>query len=390
MREDPDRPGLLYAGTEFGVFVSFDDGRNWRSLQLNLPVTPVTGMRVHRQDLVISTQGRSFWILDDLTPLHELSDAVARSSAHLYTPRAAYRVNAAGITEVGEPVPEAHPGRALIHYYLAEAPDAEVRIEVLDATGTVARTFSSDSVVAAREGGKALEPAAGMNRLVWDLTYAGPDTSGGFVISGFAGGVKAPPGIYQVRLEAGGATQTRALELRKDPRLVDVTQADFEEGFRLGIAVRDTLSQIYNAIRRIGSVREQLETIAGRAAEAGYPAAIKGRADSIVARLTAVEEELRQVRNESNQDPLRFPPKLDYQYLTLYGFVTGTDNYSYGGPEGRPTAGAYARFADLNVEWGAITARLNGILTTEVAAFNASLVEQGVPAVIVSAREPGR
>jgi photosystem II stability/assembly factor-like uncharacterized protein len=384
VREDPDREGLLYAGTEFGVFVSFNDGRDWQPLQLNLPITPVTGMRVAHKDLIISTQGRSFWILDDVTPLHQLSDAVASADVYLYAPRDAYRVNGGGAEEEGEPVPEAVPGNALISYYLADSTGVEVRIDILDARGGPVRTFSSDSAVAAKQGQKVLKSKAGMNRLAWDLTYAGPDTLGGIEISGFAGGVKAPPGTYQVRLTVGEETQTHSFSVLEDPRLAGiVSQADYQEQFSLSIAVRDTVSRIYDAIREIRAVSEQLKAIGERVEEAGFPDEIKARADSITVQLAAVEGELRQTKNESGQDMLRFAPKLDTKYLTLYSYVTGVDNYSFGGPEGKPTEGAYTMFADLNAEWGELRSRLRAILDTEVAGFNASLQSQGVPAIIV-------
>ncbi len=384
VREDPDRAGLLYAGTEFGVFVSFNDGRNWQSLQRNLPITPITGMRVQHQDLIVSTQGRSFWILDDVTPLHGLSDQVARSSTHLFAPRRAYRVNAAEVWPQGEPLPEPLPGNALIHYYLARDSEDEVSIEILDGEGRLVRRFSSDSAASARARQDTLSTRAGMHRLAWDVTYAGPDTLGGIVIPGGSTGVKAAPGTYQVRLTAAGGTQQQSIEVMNDPRLTDVTQEEFEEQFRLSMAVRDTISAIYDAIRRIRDVREQIIAIGARAEKAGYPAEIKAGADSIAASLSAVEGELRQTRNESNQDNLRFPPKLDLQYLTLYDYVTGVDNYSFGGPEGRPTEGAYTRFEDLNAQWNALRSRLQTIFETDVRNFSATLERAGVPFIIVA------
>lgn len=383
VREDPDRRGLLYAGTEFGVFISFNDGRNWQPLQLNLPITPVTGMRVAHKDLIVSTQGRSFWILDDVTPLHQITDEVAAAGVYLYEPRNAYRVNSSGSESEGEPIPEALPANALIYYYLADSTDAETRIEIMDAGGAHVRTFSSDSATAARDGKPPLKPKAGMNRLGWDVTYAGPDTLGGIEISGYTGGVKAPPGRYEVRLSVGGAVVSQPLTVLGDPRLSDVSQADLQAQFEISRAVRDTISRIYAAIGQINSVRQQLQSLAERAETADYAASVKGRADSIGARLTAVEEGLRQTKNESGQDMLRYPPKLDTQYLTLYAYVNGVDNYGFGGPEGRPTQGAYERFADLNAEWSELSTRLAQIIETEIAAFNAELRGAEVPAVIV-------
>jgi hypothetical protein len=388
VREDPVRQGLLYAGTEFGVFVSFNDGRNWQSLQLNLPITPVTGLRVAHDDLILATQGRSFWILDDVTPLRQLSAEVAASAIYLYEPRDAYRVNAGGgDDEETEPTPARLPGNALIHYYLEREPAAPITIEVLDGAGSVVRTFASDSASAAALGQKPIAAKAGMSRMVWDITYPGPDTLSGVVIPGWAGGVRAPPGSYQVRLSADGQVQTRDLTVRADPRLGDVTQADYDEQFRLATAIRDTLSQLYDAARSIRLVAEQVATVRGRVTAGGYGDELLAAADSLTIRLTAVDEDLRQVKNQSPQDPLRYPPKLDMQYLALYAYVTGVDNYSFGGPEGRPVQGAYARFEDLNVEWRALRDRLQAILETDLPNFNRTLQEEGVPGVVVPRRE---
>ena len=144
VREDPDREGLLYAGTEFGLFVSFDDGDKWQSLQQNLPVTPVTDMRVQHQDLILSTQGRSFWILDDITPLHELDEQVSESNGHLFQPRDAYRVNDRGGSQEYNPQPKPHG--VLLHYYIADS--TEVSLEILDAGGQLITSYSTDSTKA--------------------------------------------------------------------------------------------------------------------------------------------------------------------------------------------------------------------------------------------------
>lgn len=385
VREDPVRRGLLYAGTEFGVFVSFDDGRRWQSLQLNLPVTPVTGMRVAHDDVIIATQGRSFWVLDDVTPLRQLTDAVARADVHLFAPRPAVRVNAAGADEEFSPAPL--PGHALVHYHLARAPAQPIALDIVDASGAVVRQFTSDSATAKHERlGDPIPATAGMNRVVWDLTYRGPTVPEGVVSWGYSGGLKAPPGDYRVRLTAAGTAREQTIAVRPDPRLDGVTPEDYEAQFALAVAIRDTLDRIYAAIRTVRDVREQANGVAQRAAKAGFGEEVRVAADSLAAALTAVEEDLTQTRNESNQDPLRFPPKLDSQYLGLYEYVTGPDGYRFGGAEGRPTQGAYARFDDLNAAWAALRGRYDAVIAQDVAAFNAVLERLGVPGVIVPTR----
>ena len=384
IREDRSRPGLLYAGTEFGMFVSFNDGRNWQPLQLNLPITPITGMEQRHDDLILSTQGRSFWVLDDVTPLRQITDEVATAGMHLFEPRTAYRVNSGGSN--GDIDPDPLPGKALFHYYFADEPDEPITVEVLDAAGDVVRGFSSDSATAEENNESPISAKAGMNRVAWDVMYEGLDPVEGTVLWGYGGGVKAPPGNYRVRLTANGGTQTQSFEVLKDPRLEHVTQRDFDEQFRMAIAIRDTLNQVYDAIRQAQSVTEQVASAMMRVEEAGLTEEFGGIADTITAGLAEIEQTLMQTKNQSGQDPIRFAPMLDNQFVSLYEYVTGVDGYRYGGAEGRPTQGAVDLFADLNLRWIDLRDSLILILESDVNEFNAMLQGSGVPGVTV----PGR
>jgi len=388
-REDPDRRGLLYAGTEFGIFASFDDGATWQSLQLNLPVTPVTGMRVAHGDLIISTQGRSFWILDDRTPLFDVFDNTVSGPVHLFGTKNAYRANTGGGGPgLGGLAPEGHPGGALIRFYLAEDVGSPVTVEIQDFLGQHVRSFSSDSATAAAPGVGLIQADAGMNTFVWDLNYPGPALDSAAVVWGYVGGVKAPPGTYQVQLVAGEHTQVRDFQLLADPRIPEVTQADYDEQFRVAIEVRDSLTAVHNAIKGIRSAKQQILETVDRADQLGHGDEVTPVADSASSKLAAVEELLLQVNSESGQDPIRFPGMLDNQYAELYGNVTGTDGYISGGPEGRPTAGAMQRLQTLNGEWAQLRQRLQAVFDTEVAEFNALIERLGIPAVAVEARRP--
>ncbi len=225
VREDPEQKGLLYAGTEFGLYVSFNGGADWRSLQLNLPVTPITDMAVKRGDLVVSTQGRSFWILDDLSVLHQLNDEVAAEETHLFTPRTVVRwidgSGGGGRGAVGR-----NPAfGATIHYKLPAGLDAEdaeeVKLEILDAEGDVLRTLSSQNPEKQApspwlkyfpEMAKPplLDHRQGANRFVWDLTLADAGLVDTAVLWGSPGGPMVPPGTYQVRLTVGEWTDTES------------------------------------------------------------------------------------------------------------------------------------------------------------------------------------
>lgn len=379
VREDPDREGLLYAGTEFGLFVSFDDGAEWQPLQLNLPVTPVTDLRVQHQDLILSTQGRSFWILDDVTPLHEISDELAASEVHLYQPRNAYRVNDHGSSE--EYDPEAKPHGVLLHYYMSDSTD--VSLEILDANDQLITSYSTDSTAAEEHGVALIETKAGMSRVVWDMTYPGPDIIEDAVTWGYTGGIKAPPGTYKARLAANGVTQTRSFMILSDPRIPEVSQEEYEAQFALAVQVRDSLDAVQTALRRINEVREQVEWITGRVEDMDENSPILAISEQLVGKLDGIEAKFRQPKNKSNQDPIRFAPQLDNQFIELYNYVTGPDGYIAGGAEGRPTTAAYTRLEDVNIIWQSLKGELQTIFDTDLAAFNEAFQQVDVSKVNV-------
>jgi photosystem II stability/assembly factor-like uncharacterized protein len=261
VREDPDREGLLYAGTEFGMFVSFDNGAHWQALQLNLPVVPVTDIRIHQQDLVLSTMGRAFWILDNLTPLHQLSEDIQANHA-LLTPRAAYRMRYAPMAaRPGQP--EYPPNGAHVDYVLMSEP-ADLKLEVSDSTGRIIRTVTDKAPTGGggmrASGGdeemrgpgfggglpRALSKRTGLNRFVWDLRY---DNNGPLVV----------PGKYQARLIAGDWSQSQTIIVKLDPRLVKdgVTQADLIEQLTLNLQLRDALAEARKLVQQIDEALKQ-------------------------------------------------------------------------------------------------------------------------------------
>ncbi len=259
VREDPDRPYLLYAGTEFGIYISFDNGVHWQTFQLNLPVTPVTDIKVAHKDLVLSTQGRSFWILDNLTPLHQLKDG---AGTILFAPREAVRTTGAqaleGLTRT-ETIRYPQTG-AQIDYYLTSP--SEVSLEILDASGKVIRKFSStaaaddsdESDFGGRRGRGAILPLdakPGMHRFTWDLRYPGPWQS--VTRPEGPNGPSAVPGKYQVRITAGSWTATQPFTLIEDPRVTKdgVTIADLQEQFDHNMKVRDLVSDVNKMVAKI-------------------------------------------------------------------------------------------------------------------------------------------
>lgn len=386
VREDPEREDLLFAGTEWGVFASFDGGGAWQPLQLNLPVTPVTGMRVAHDDLILSTQGRSFWILDDISPLRQMSASVMDAEAHLFRPRDAYRVIKAGGGGLAELTPPAAPSGAIVYYRLDDDVEGEVRLEVVDAAGAVAATFSNDSTVREETRGSPLPDGEGLHRITWDITYPGPRIPVDAVVWGYTGGLKAPPGDYTVRLTAAGRTMEQPLTVLPDPRIPDVTTDDYAEQFRVAMEVRDSIDAVTHAIETLVAIREQVEGTMTRAEVAGQAEPLEPLADTLQTRTTEVREELQQTRNQSGQDPIRFPPRVDNQLIELYNYVTGPDGYIAGGPEGRPNPAAYERLGDLNEDWNVIRLQVQDILQNELRRFNELVEQLGLPAIVLPER----
>jgi photosystem II stability/assembly factor-like uncharacterized protein len=290
VREDPVRKGLLFAGTENSVWVSFDDGDHWQSLQLNLPHTSMRDLWIHESDLIVATHGRSFWILDDISPLREAAASLAASDAHLFTPAPAYRVQRDTYTDTplppDEPAADNPPDGAIVDYYLARASSTPVTIEILDAHGRLVRKFSSTDKPDATEAElkkqliplywlrpfRSLSTEAGMHRWVWDLHYATPDsTRHDYPISAIPGdtpryplGPTALPGSYTARLTANGKSYTAPFTVKMDPR-VKITAAGLDQKFHLETRLASLLSQTSKAVMQAGSIREPLQKLTERA-----------------------------------------------------------------------------------------------------------------------------
>jgi photosystem II stability/assembly factor-like uncharacterized protein len=385
VREDRDRKGLLYAGTEFGLFVSFDDGASWKSLQLNLPVTPITDMAVKRGDLVVATQGRSFWILDDLSPLHQMSAEVADAEFHLFDPRPVVRwVDQSGGGGRGA-VGQNPPFGAIIHYTLPAGLDEEdadeVKLEILDTDGEVLRTLSSTEPERRAPSPwrrffpelaepPLLDVRAGANRYVWNLTLADAGLVDDAVLWGWPGGPTVPPGTYQARLTVGEWNDTTTFEVVQDPRL-DIPQEAMDEQYQLAKAVWEELTRSHDAIMEIRDVRGQVKAIAER----GDNEAVTEQADAIAEALTAIEEKLHQVKTESSQDILNFPPQIDNQLLYLQGVVEAT--------LGAPNQASRDRFEELKTQLDGYIAELDTVVAAQLSEFEQLLEEAGVSRVIV-------
>jgi photosystem II stability/assembly factor-like uncharacterized protein len=391
VREDPKKRGLLYAGTETGVYVSFNDGADWRALQLNLPTTPVHDLMVKNDDLVVATHGRAFWILDDISPLRQYSDDIAKQDLHLYTPATATRFqNPNDDDDAPKPVPvgENPPTGALIYYFLKDKPKGETTIEILDATGSVIRKYSSNRTEELDEPltpedkkpEKQIKPDAGLNRLVWDLRYTGSSRVPDYYLWEYKDGSRGPvalPGKYQVRLTVDGKSQSAAFEVTMDPR-VQVSQADLQKQFDLLIQLRDQLSRVYDTVNQIQDVREQINGLKKRLPDNGTVKNTLAAADALDKNLLLVRDDLAQMKIKSNEDSLAYPQKVDSKLAGLAISVgVGTDS--------APTEAEYQVFEKLKQQADISIAHWAEIRKTELADFQKMMAGQNIQAIVVPA-----
>lgn len=369
VREDPERKGLLFVGSEFGLFVSLNDGASWRPLQGNLPSTPITDLKVHRGDLVIATQGRSFWVLDDLTPLRELAADSLSRAVRLFTPRAAERGSAGvPLQEVDLELPDDRPFGAHLHYVLRQSQPG-LRLEIRDSLGQLVRTWRADSTL-----GKAQQIAAapGAHRVVWDLRGAGPRSERD--PQGSSGrGVKMPPGRYSVRLMADGLTEERPLLVVPNPT-AGHTPADYDAQYALSVAVRDTISVLTQTLDALRTVRAGATQLKARATGAAVVLAL---ADSLLREVDRIE---RMSGPASATGPV-VAAGVAAQYQTLYGTLVGDGGYGSGSAEGRPSAARVARAQELALQWTALRAQATAVLGAMLDRLNAAAVQAGISVV---------
>ena len=378
VREDLGRPGLLYAAGEFGVYVSFDAGEHWQSLQLNLPIVPIHGLILKDSDVIVATHGRSFWILDDITPLRALSEEIASAEAHLFAPRPTYRMGGGGFRFAVSGVGQNPPGGVMTFFHLREADeDAEITLEFLEADGDVIKTYSTKS----EEPNRQLEVEAGMNRFVLNLRY--PDASrfdGMIMWGGTTRGPRAVAGTYQAQLTVGAWSQTQQFEIRADPR-VNATAADLREQFELLIRIRDRVTEANDAVKRIRQVREQIDGVvdridaAGDAVDAAEADSVEAMAKTIKEALGEIEREIYQTKNRSNQDPLNFPIRLNNKIAALTGVVQNGDF--------APTEQAYAVFEELSGQLQIQLDRLADVMDNRVPEFNQRVGALDLPAIVL-------
>jgi len=388
IREDPNHKGLLVAGTEYGLYLSMDDGENWKRFNHNIPVTPIVDLAFHKRDqeLVVATQGRSFYVFDDLPLLYQTNDRIAAEDVHLFQPKDAYRFGGGrGFSGRGGGNPgvgENPPGGAVVYYSLKAAPK-DVKLEFLDSAGKVVNTYTNHEEAPARVVGTPAQieeeeapripvpraPAqAGMNRFIWNLRYPDAVSFPGMILwAGSLTGPRVAPGKYQVRLTVDGKTQTQSFDVQKDPRLA-TTSEEYAKQVSLALQLRDKLSETNNGVIRIREARKQLEDYTKRDDKR-----VADAASALVKKLTAVEEELYQTKNRASEDPLNYPIKLNNKLAGVLSAVNMSDD--------QPTNQDYMVYEDLATRVNAQIKTLNSLLSTDLAAFNKLIHDSNVPAV---------
>jgi photosystem II stability/assembly factor-like uncharacterized protein len=364
VREDPMRPGLLYAASERTVYISWNDGGSWRPLTLNLPVTQVSDLVVEDHDLVISTHGRSFWVMRDIDLLRQLTPQVASAETWLFDPRDAV----SGFDNTVD-----------VFYHLAE--DAEqVTIDFLDAGGDVLRSFTSATDEGEEEeeegeegpgGGGGPRPAreAGTHRFPWNQRLEGwTDFEGRIFWAAGNQGPSVVPGSYQVRLTVDGASRTQEFRIEMNPRAAaqGITLADLQERFDLAVRIRDRVTEANEAVLRMRSIKEQI----GERLEEREDTQLASLGETVRNRLSGVEGEIYQVQNRSNQDPLNFPIKLNNKLAALQNLVDGA--------EARPTDQSYEVFETLSASLDAELEQMSLVISQDLSRLNELLRELGL------------
>ena len=391
VREDPKKRGLLYAGTETGMFVSFNDGANWRALKLNLPTTPVHDLVVKNDDLVLATHGRSFWILDDVSPLRQFTDQITAQDVHLYTPATAYRFHNPSDEERKSVIAGQNPPPgAVVYYYLKNAPKGETTIEILDSAGTVVRKYSSNKIEPVEEPRnpddkkpeKQIKAEAGLNRFIWDERYEGTSRVPGYYLFEYKEGAYGPfalPGKYQVRLTVDGKSQTAPMEMKLDPR-VKVEQADLQKQFDLGIQIRDELNRVYNAANQIEDVRTQVNGLMKRLVGNDSTKPVLQAAGDLDQKLLVTRDNLIQLKIKANEDSLAYPQRADSK-LAYLGLLVSDETDS------APTEAEYQEFDKLKKQTDDYLAHWAELQKTDLASFQKIMAGQNIQAIVVPTAE---
>nr|MBA2423321.1 glycosyl hydrolase [Chitinophagales bacterium] len=391
IREDPNKKGMLYAGTERGIYISFDDGDHWQSLQLNLPVTPIHDMQVHKRekDLVVATHGRSFWILDDLTPLYQLNDTIKNSLAHLFKPRDAYKTSGGSYFDIKMQTGENAPTGVMLHYYLKNKPSEELRMVISTAAGDTVITYSSmkdkkgESIKISKEfyeDRKLRRPGilpvdSGMNTFIWDLRYPDAKQVEGTNVmwAGSVIGPQAVPGNYIAKMVIGDSLiNEQPFTIVTDPRL-NISATDYAAQFELLMKINKKLSETHVAINKINKAIKAINDYVGGVPDTALASEFKKLSVPLVDSLTAVKGQLYQYKASAPQDVLANPVMLNDKLAGVGSAVSSAD--------AKPTAQSYKAFDDITARINVQLWKLKRILDEKIPQFNKKVEDAKIPAV---------
>nr|WP_321415160.1 glycosyl hydrolase [uncultured Allomuricauda sp.] len=322
VREDPKRKGLLYAGTETGMYISFNDGAHWEKFQLNLPIVPITDLTIKDDNLIVATQGRSVWVIDDLTVLHQLDDATKSADAILYKPRDSYRTKGSASSKPSKTEGENLANGVITHFYLKDFSEKDsVALTYTKMNGDTLATYSTY----AKEKDKKLEAKKGGNTYVWDTRGKGAEKLDGMILWwANLSGPKAVPGTYKVSLNVNGTDQTENFTILPDPR-AEVTVADMQKQYDFITEVNETVDRAHQSIKKIRAINGKLDEFIKKYKDDESTKALVEKAKKMKEEFSSIEKELYQTKNRSRQDPLNFPIKLTNKLAHLNSLVSIDD-----------------------------------------------------------------
>jgi photosystem II stability/assembly factor-like uncharacterized protein len=380
IREDPEREGLLFAGTEHGLYISFNGGLRWQRFQLNLPNCPITDLLVKEGDLVAATAGRSFWILDDITPLRQTSDKILQR-AYLYDPSPAVRFLADSDKKIYG-LGQNPPNGAVCYYYLPEVLDSfQLTLDISDAFGNTIRSFSNhppEEAAETYEGGPEAEPTLpskrGLNRFVWDLRREPlPGIPEVFILGGYQGSL-VPPGEYQLQLTTPYGVMSTNLEVLPDPRL-EASEEDYSAQQEVLLNIEDAVREIHLSVKSMRQVKQQVKHLHSNLKQADCTKELIEASEAIVKNIDAWEEKIIQPKQETYQDVINYPNQLSAELMNLKQRVDS--------PVPAVTAGAKQRLQDLLSDWATYKSQMREILEQEVGAFNKLYRSYEMPVIVI-------
>ncbi len=376
LRADLKRPGLLYAGTEYGMYISFDDGANWKKFQLNLPMVPITDLTIKENDLIVATQGRAFYVLDDLGVLQQANKNIIDKDLYVFSVNPAWRIagnSFGGNFGTTRNVGMNPPNGVVINYYIKDLPDSvKTSFAIMDKDKKIIKTFTSDAKESPQRAADKIDAAKGMNQFVWNMLYPEADRIDGMILwTGAPGTSTAPPGQYYYKMKVGKDSAEGGFMIRADPNY-KITQADYENQFDFLQTIVKKFNEVQKAIKDIRSIRSQLNDFVAKQGK-DCPKDVKQMADSINKQMAAIEEALYQTKSKSGQDPLNFPIRLNDKLGGVFDAASSGNT--------APSKQVREVYADLARQCDEQIAKLKKIMDDDLVKFNQLVREKSLPLI---------